>query len=142
MKLIGSLTSPYVRKVRVVMAEKKLDYQLDLEDVWGNDKMLKSNPLGKVPCLVLEGREAERIGLVHDVYPDDQFDARVRDFCLNLAKQPPETIGVAKIAIELTADLDRAQARNVERLTASSLYFGDEFRSLLAALRAKLDSKK
>ena len=27
MKLIGSLTSPYVRKVRVVMAEKKLDYQ-------------------------------------------------------------------------------------------------------------------
>jgi glutathione S-transferase len=34
MKLIGSLTSPYVRKVRVVMAEKKLDYQLVLEDVW------------------------------------------------------------------------------------------------------------
>ena len=58
MKLIGSLTSPYVRKVRVVMAEKKLDYQFDLEDVWGNDKMLKSNPLGKVPCLVLAGGEA------------------------------------------------------------------------------------
>lgn len=32
MKLIGSLTSPYVRKVRVVMAEKKLDYQFELED--------------------------------------------------------------------------------------------------------------
>jgi len=92
--------------------------------------------------LQMDAAKAERIGLVHDVYPDDQFDARVRDFCLNLAKQPPETIGVAKIAIELTADLDRAQARNVERLTASSLYFGDEFRSLLAALRAKLDSKK
>ena len=58
MKLIGSLTSPYVRKVRVVMAEKKLDYQLDLEDVWGNDKMLTFNPLGKVPCLVLPGGEA------------------------------------------------------------------------------------
>jgi len=58
MKLIGSLTSPYVRKVRVVMAEKKLDYQLVLEDVWGSDAMLKSNPLGKVPCLVLEGGEA------------------------------------------------------------------------------------
>jgi len=58
MKLIGSLTSPYVRKVRVVMAEKKLDYRLDLEDVWGDDKMLKSNPLGKVPCLVLPGGEA------------------------------------------------------------------------------------
>ncbi len=58
MKLIGSLTSPYVRKVRVVMAEKKLDCQLDLEDVWGNDNIVKSNPLGKVPCLVLDGGEA------------------------------------------------------------------------------------
>ncbi len=57
MKLMGSLTSPYVRKVRIVMAEKKLDYQLELEDVWGNDAILALNPLGKVPCLVLEGRE-------------------------------------------------------------------------------------
>jgi len=58
MKLIGSLTSPYVRKVRVVMAEKKLDYQFVLEDVWGADAISQSNPLGKVPCLVLEGGEA------------------------------------------------------------------------------------
>lgn len=58
MKLLGSLTSPYVRKVRVVMAEKKLDFQLELEDVWGNDNILRSNPLGKVPCLVMEGGEA------------------------------------------------------------------------------------
>ncbi len=58
MKLIGSLTSPYVRKVRIVMAEKKLDFQLVLEDVWGADDILKSNPLGKVPCLVMEGGEA------------------------------------------------------------------------------------
>ncbi len=58
MKLIGSLTSPYVRKVRVVMAEKKLDYQLLLEDVWASDAILAANPLGKVPCLVMEGGEA------------------------------------------------------------------------------------
>lgn len=58
MKLIGSLTSPYVRKVRVVLAEKKLDYQFVLEDVWGNDSILAANPLGKVPCLVMEGAEA------------------------------------------------------------------------------------
>lgn len=58
MKLIGTLTSPYVRKVRIVMAEKKLDYQFVLEDVWGSDAMLKFNPLGKVPCLVMEGVEA------------------------------------------------------------------------------------
>ena len=58
MKLIGALTSPYVRKVRVVMAEKKLDYQFEIEDVWAEDSILKFNPLGKVPCLVLEGGEA------------------------------------------------------------------------------------
>lgn len=58
MKLIGSLTSPYVRKVRIVMAEKRLDYQLELEDVWSNDRILQCNPLGKVPCLVMEGGEA------------------------------------------------------------------------------------
>ena len=58
MKLIGSPTSPYVRKVRVVMAEKKLDYQFVHEDVWGSDAILASNPLGKVPCLVMEGGEA------------------------------------------------------------------------------------
>ena len=58
MKLIGSLASPYVRKVRIVMAEKKLDYQFELEDVWGRDNILAANPLGKVPVLVLEGGEA------------------------------------------------------------------------------------
>ena len=55
MKLIGSLTSPYVRKVRIVMAEKKLDYALELDNVWAADsKVGQSNPLGKVPCLVME----------------------------------------------------------------------------------------
>ncbi|KOF52744.1 MULTISPECIES: glutathione S-transferase [unclassified Achromobacter] len=55
MKLIGSLTSPYVRKVRIVMAEKKLDYRLELENVWSADTQIQTyNPLGKVPCLVME----------------------------------------------------------------------------------------
>lgn len=59
MKLIGSLTSPYVRKVRIVMAEKKLDYDFVLEDVWSSATHISaSNPLGKVPCLVLDGGEA------------------------------------------------------------------------------------
>ncbi len=59
MKLIGSKTSPYVRKVRIVMSEKKLDYNFVLEDVWAADTtMADANPLGKVPCLVMEGGEA------------------------------------------------------------------------------------
>ncbi|XAH23272.1 glutathione S-transferase N-terminal domain-containing protein [Xylophilus sp. GW821-FHT01B05] len=59
MKLIGSLSSPYVRKVRVVMAEKKLDYQLVQDNPWSDASVAPaSNPLGKVPCLVMEGGEA------------------------------------------------------------------------------------
>ncbi len=59
MKLIGSKASPYVRKVRVVMAEKKLDYQFVQENPWASDSAIGiSNPLGKVPCLVMEGGEA------------------------------------------------------------------------------------
>ena len=55
MKLIGSVPSPYVRKVRIVMAEKRLDYELVLEDVWSPDtRIQQSNPLGKVPCLIME----------------------------------------------------------------------------------------
>ncbi len=55
MKLIGSNASPYVRKVRIVMAEKKLDYQYELEDVWSESTTIgESNPLGKVPCLIME----------------------------------------------------------------------------------------
>ncbi len=55
MKLIGSNTSPNVRKVRIVMAEKKLDYQFELDDVWDDGTSIgESNPLGKVPCLIME----------------------------------------------------------------------------------------
>ncbi len=59
MKLIGSTTSPYVRKVRVVMAEKKLDYRFVEDNVWADDSTITAaNPLGKVPCLVLDGGDA------------------------------------------------------------------------------------
>lgn len=59
MKLIGAITSPYVRKVRIVMAEKKLEYEFVTEDVWAADTTIsEANPLGKVPCLIMEGGEA------------------------------------------------------------------------------------
>jgi len=55
MKLIGSNTSPYVRKVRIVMAEKRIDFEHVLENPWAPDtRIADSNPLGKVPCLVME----------------------------------------------------------------------------------------
>ena len=59
LKLIGAVASPYVRKVRVVLMEKKLDHQFVPEDVWSaTTRITDANPLGKVPCLVLDGGEA------------------------------------------------------------------------------------
>ena len=55
MKLIGSDGSPYVRKVRVVLAEKKIDYRFEREDVWSPASTIgQANPLGKVPTLITD----------------------------------------------------------------------------------------
>ncbi len=55
MKLIGSHASPYVRKTRIVMAEKKIDYEYIVENPWeASSKVADYNPLGKIPVLVME----------------------------------------------------------------------------------------
>jgi glutathione S-transferase len=55
MKLLGTLTSPYVRKARVVLAEKRIDYAFELEDPWDEkSRVADANPLAKVPVLVLD----------------------------------------------------------------------------------------
>ncbi|MCC6787233.1 MAG: enoyl-CoA hydratase/isomerase family protein [Hyphomonadaceae bacterium] len=92
--------------------------------------------------LAMEAERALAVGLVHDVYPDETFESDVWSFCQNLAKQPPETVAAAKLAIELVADLDRQQARNVERLTVSGLVMGEEFKTLMGAMRERLGHKK
>ena len=55
MKLIGSLTSPYVRKVRIVLAEKDIDYEFTNDPPFNPDtRVAQTNPLGKVPALIME----------------------------------------------------------------------------------------
>jgi glutathione S-transferase len=55
MKLIGSLTSPFVRKVRIVAAEKFIDYEFVIDVPWEENTQVPSfNPLGKVPVWVLD----------------------------------------------------------------------------------------
>jgi len=55
MKLLASLTSPYARKVRIALAEKKIDYDLVEASPWDEpDAIADLNPLGKIPTLVLE----------------------------------------------------------------------------------------
>jgi glutathione S-transferase len=58
MKLYGSLTSPYVRKVRMFLREKGIDHEFIIEgpaDAAGN--VARLNPMGKVPVLVRDDGE-------------------------------------------------------------------------------------
>ena len=55
MKLIGSITSPYTRKARIVLAEKRIEYDFVIENVQDPaNRVSEFNPLGKVPVLVLD----------------------------------------------------------------------------------------
>lgn len=79
MKLIGSLGSPFVRKVRIVIAEKKLDIALVLEDVWSDHTKIHAlNPLGKIPCLILDDDST----LFDSAVIVDYLDAQTTDNCL------------------------------------------------------------
>jgi len=61
------------------------------------------------------------MGLVHQVFPDETFEAEVMDFCRHLAKQNPEQMGAAKIAIDIASEVGRDTARHVERMANSAL---------------------
>src|SRR6267142_1410271 len=55
MKLLASTASPYARKVRIVLAEKKIECELQPVDVSPVDNPVNAhNPLGKIPTLVLD----------------------------------------------------------------------------------------
>lgn len=61
MKLFYSPTSPYVRKVMIMLIEigKRDEVELILGDAWNPESpILPFNPLSKVPSLVVDGGEA------------------------------------------------------------------------------------
>ncbi len=58
-KLIASLTSPYARKIRVILAEKNLPFELEVDIPWSADtRVPQLNPLGKVPVLLADDGRA------------------------------------------------------------------------------------
>jgi glutathione S-transferase len=55
MKLLAASISPYTRKVRIVLAEKKIDCEIETVDVLPVENPVNQhNPLGKIPTLVLD----------------------------------------------------------------------------------------
>jgi len=55
MKLVGSYTSPYVRKISIVMLEKGITFEFVNDMPYeAQNKVTQYNPLGKVPALVTD----------------------------------------------------------------------------------------
>jgi glutathione S-transferase len=55
MKLFTAPTSPYARKVRIVLVEKKIDCEYVDDNPWDAQTAVPPfNPLGKIPVLVLD----------------------------------------------------------------------------------------
>jgi glutathione S-transferase len=61
MKMYYTTNSPFVRKVRIVASERRLDSHIDLiaANPWAADNPVQSvNPVGKIPTLVLDTGDA------------------------------------------------------------------------------------
>lgn len=74
MKLFVTLTSPYARKVRVVLAEKRIDCEIVVVPSLAapESPVPAYNPLGKVPTLVLDDGEALYDSVVIAGYLDNK----------------------------------------------------------------------
>jgi glutathione S-transferase len=78
MKLLGSNTSPYVRKVRLVLLEKSIphEYVVDPPTEPGS-LVLKLNPLGRIPTLILDNGFCVFDSSVIADYADSLSDSQI-----------------------------------------------------------------
>jgi len=87
MKLIGSYTSPFVRKISVILLEKGITFEFINESPWTDESHVpRYNPLGKVPALVVSPEEVwydshiiaaylEQLDIAPALMPDDRLAA-------------------------------------------------------------------
>ena len=133
MKLIGSLTSPYVRKIRVLLAERQIPHQFVEESAWTAETTVpRYNPLNKVPALQLADGESIYDSVVIaeylDTLPGTSFipkDARARAL-VRRDEALGDGIADAGIAARLEGQRDAAKqeaawiARQMDKVDAGS----------------------
>lgn len=87
MKLVGSYTSPFVRKISILLLEKGVAFEFVNEQPYSEENgVAQFNPLGKVPALVTDDGEywfdspiiaqyIELLGIAPDMVPHDPLAA-------------------------------------------------------------------
>jgi enoyl-CoA hydratase/carnithine racemase len=82
--------------------------------------------------------EALRIGLVNGVFPEESFMEEVYAFCRQLIEIPAEILGVAKLAVDMYADVqDRTVQRHMDRIILTGIMDSPDFRAGTARFRPK-----
>jgi enoyl-CoA hydratase len=69
----------------------------------------------------VSAQDARMMGLVHEIVPAESLMERVLQFAGQLSSIAPETLGLAKLAIDLSDPQDREKVRHVERLANTAL---------------------
>jgi enoyl-CoA hydratase len=85
----------------------------------------------------IDAQQALSIGLVHDVYPDAEFGAAVDSFAHDLVQLPREAVGLAKLAVDTAASVDRRTAREFERVAQTLLWTSPDYRERVDRFRSR-----
>lgn len=91
---------------------------------------------------IADAEKAMHMGLIHELWPDENFEERCLDFCRHLAKQHGEQMGAAKLAIEMCQDLGREEGRQVERMANSVLMLAPSYQEIYKSHVSGIGGKK
>jgi enoyl-CoA hydratase/carnithine racemase len=84
----------------------------------------------------VDAQAAMAMGLVHAVYPHEEFAERVQAFARHLVSLPREAVGLAKVAIDAAVNMDRRTARDFDRLAQTTLFQSADYTERVAAFGA------
>jgi enoyl-CoA hydratase/carnithine racemase len=90
-----------------------------------------------VTCRRLDAAEAATAGLATRVYQATEFDAKVGEFCSELAQRPPLAVAMVKQMVAAVQPADLGKARTIERLAQSALLGTSDLAEGLAAASEK-----
>lgn len=118
MKLIASLTSPFARKVRIVLAEKQLEHQLVVDIPWNQETQVPQfNPLGKVPVLVINEEEHTSlfdsrviVEYLERLVPSPMLIPKAAEAYIKTKRQEALADGIADAAATIFIEQKRPQA--------------------------------
>jgi enoyl-CoA hydratase len=95
------------------------EVRLGLPILWGTHRIVREVGVAKAKQLIMLGgrfkaKEAEDMGLVHDVVEDGELHSAVDVLLSNLQKSPPRTLGLAKRLINSTTDPAHSKTEALE----------------------------